>query len=53
MNILCFSILGPKISLTLDPGSYIFSVSALTSGGAGDEATLTMDIKDNSMAKDI
>ncbi|CAM4667824.1 unnamed protein product [Leuciscus chuanchicus] len=38
---------GPKIYLTLDPGSYIFNVSALTSGGAGDNATLRMDIEDN------
>lgn len=41
------------MNLTLDPGSYIFNISALTSVGAGDNATIKMDIEDNSMAKDI
>ncbi|XP_056118906.1 LIF receptor subunit alpha b [Rhinichthys klamathensis goyatoka] len=36
---------GPEISLTLDPGSYTFNVSAITSGGLGDPATFRMNIE--------
>lgn len=34
-----------KVSLTLDPGSYTFNVSAFTSEGGGDNATLKMDFE--------
>jgi len=50
---LCFSILVPEISLTLDSGSYTFNVSAFTSKGFGDPATFRMNVEKNSMAKDI
>lgn len=53
MDILCVLVLVPKVNLKLDPGSYTFYVSALTSGGEGDHETLGWTIEKPSMYEDI
>lgn len=45
MDILCVLVLEREFKLKLDPGSYTFLVSAITSEGGGDNSTYIMDIK--------
>lgn len=48
-----FLILELRVNLILDPGTYIFRVSAFTSGGYGGYATLKFPMEIGSKCEDI